>query len=80
MSEWMTTTGELLGAVLIAVGVGFVCWPAGIVVAGLFLIGLSYLAAEQADETDPAAVLAQLRELVHQAEVEQAAAGREFTP
>lgn len=46
--EAVTSLAELVGAVLIAVG--FLLWwlPAGLVVAGLELIGLGYLAAPDA--------------------------------
>lgn len=43
--EWLTSVAELVGLALIAVGV-FLWWlPAGLVVAGLELVGLGWLLA-----------------------------------
>lgn len=38
---------ELLGFVLLVVGIGAIYWPAGVIVAGLLLIAVSYLTAEK---------------------------------
>lgn len=45
--ETLTTLVELVGLVLVAVGVALAWLPAGLVVAGLELVGLSYLLAPE---------------------------------
>jgi hypothetical protein len=41
----VTSVLELVGAVLVCVGVGAIYAPAGLVVSGVFLIALGWLAA-----------------------------------
>lgn len=50
MRSWLTTLGELLGAAAITLGAGLAWLPAGFIVGGAFLIGLSYLASQEASE------------------------------
>ncbi len=46
--ETLTTLVELVGLVLIAVGVALAWLPGGLVVAGAELVGLGYLLAPEA--------------------------------
>lgn len=48
MRSW-TTLGELVGATAITVGFGMAWLPAGFIVGGALLIGLSYLADQGAE-------------------------------
>lgn len=50
MRSWLTTVGELAGAASITVGAGMAWLPAGFIVGGLLLIGLSFVADRGAVE------------------------------
>lgn len=43
----MTTVGEIVGALLMAIGVGTASIPAGMVVGGMLLMGLCMLAGDE---------------------------------
>jgi hypothetical protein len=45
LRDVLTTVGELLGCVLVVVGVGFLSVPVALIVAGLLMVGLSWLGA-----------------------------------
>lgn len=47
MRSWLTTLGELVGAAAITLGAGLAWLPAGFIVGGALLIGLSYLASQE---------------------------------
>lgn len=49
MRQRLTTLAELIGAGLIATGAGAVYVPAGLIVAGAFLIGLGWLLGRDAE-------------------------------
>ena len=45
MRDVLTTVVELLGCVLVVLGVGFLSVPVALIVAGLMMVGLSWLGA-----------------------------------
>lgn len=45
MREVLTTIGELAGAALVALGAGMIATAAGVIVGGLLLIGVCWLAS-----------------------------------
>ena len=45
MRDRMTTAGEVVGGLLVAIGAGLIALPAGLIVGGILLVALSYLAA-----------------------------------
>ena len=45
LRDVLTTVVELLGCVLVVVGVGFLSVPVALIVAGLLMVGLSWLGA-----------------------------------
>jgi hypothetical protein len=45
MRDVLTTGVELLGCVLVVLGVGFLSVPVALIVAGLMMVGLSWLGA-----------------------------------
>lgn len=45
MRDVITTIGELVGALAVAVGVGCFDWRVGLIVGGAELVGFSYVAA-----------------------------------
>lgn len=49
MRSWLTTAGEFVGAAAIAFGAGLAWLPAGFVVGGALLVGLSYLAGRETE-------------------------------
>jgi hypothetical protein len=46
MRSKLTTLAEVVGAALVAVGAGMIYVPAGVVVAGVALAGVGYLAGD----------------------------------
>jgi len=45
LRDVLTTVVELLGCALVVVGVGFLSVPVALIVAGLLMVGLSWLGA-----------------------------------
>ena len=45
MRDRMTTAGEVVGGLLVTIGAGLIALPAGLIVGGVLLVALSYLAA-----------------------------------
>lgn len=45
LRDMLTTVLELFGCVLVVVGVGFLSVPVALIVAGLMMVGLSWLGA-----------------------------------
>ena len=46
MRDVLTTICELVGAATVAVGIGLIFMPAGLIAVGVALIGLGYLGAQ----------------------------------
>jgi hypothetical protein len=46
LRDVLTTVVELFGCVLVVLGVGFLSVPVALIVAGLMMVGLSWLGAQ----------------------------------